>query len=105
MNTQQKFQQFSDKLPMTEEQIADLKATAPVYTPVYTTSQAANFFSVSIRTIQDWITRGYFPNAYALNPKTKRPTYRIPRSDIARIIELRRRQQVITTAGNSTNPS
>jgi len=61
---------------------------------IYTTIQAANFFSVSRRTIQDWIARGYFPNAYKLNPNARRPEYRIPRSDIAKIIDLRRQQQV-----------
>jgi len=56
----------------------------------YTSAQTAVFFCVSIRTVQDWIKKGYFPNAYKRNPHAKRPEYRIPQSDIAKIIELRR---------------
>jgi predicted site-specific integrase-resolvase len=59
---------------------------------IYTTAQAANFFSVSRRTIQDWIARGYFPNVFKLNPNARRPEYRIPQSDIAKIIALRQNQ-------------
>jgi len=97
--------QFSYKIPVTYDVIEDMEAVKPkLMDEIYTTTQAANFFSVSKRTIQDWITRGYFPNAYKLNPHAKRPEYRIPRSDIAKIIELRRLQQTTVTAGNSANP-
>ena len=46
------------------------------------TAQAAEMFKVDIRTIQQWIKNGRFPNAQRINPKAKRSPHIIPMNDI-----------------------
>lgn len=46
-----------------------------------TTTEAAERLGVSRVTINEWIDKGFFPNAYKLSGQAKSP-YRIPVSDI-----------------------
>jgi excisionase family DNA binding protein len=53
---------------------------------LYTSIEAAKIFGVADRTIRLWIYRGFFPNAYRLDPTT-RSVYRIPKEDIQAFLE------------------
>jgi excisionase family DNA binding protein len=53
--------------------------------------QTARRLGVTTRTVQSWIDRGYFPNAYKLKPYLSNSPYRIPESDVT-AFEARRQQ-------------
>lgn len=48
----------------------------------YSVEQAANILGVSARTIRNWIKKGRFPNAYKLDPQSKKSSYKIPKIDV-----------------------
>jgi hypothetical protein len=50
--------------------------------PDLSVSEVAKRLDVSMRTVTHWISRGYFPNAYPVNPRSLRPVYRIPLADV-----------------------
>jgi excisionase family DNA binding protein len=58
-----------------------------------TVTQAADRLKVSRRTIHNWIAKGYFPNAYKLDPHTANSHYRIPETDIQALEQQRRSPQ------------
>lgn len=53
------------------------------------TREAAERLGVTQQSIARWIKQGAFPNVFRLNPDAKRPTYRIPISDIEAFEERR----------------
>jgi excisionase family DNA binding protein len=52
-----------------------------------TTAQAAQQLKITERTLRNWINEGTI-HAYKLNPETK-SVYRIPQSEVDRILRLR----------------
>jgi len=55
-----------------------------------TVKQAAQRLNTKPRTVQSWIARGHFPNAYKLNPHARNSPYRIPENDVQRFEKDRR---------------
>ena len=57
---------------------------------VLSTKQAAERLHATSRQIIRWIHKGYFPNAYKLDPDAVNSHFRIPVSDIEAFEEKRR---------------
>lgn len=57
----------------------------------YTVNQAAKRLGVSARTVQNLITRGRFPGAWKVDPQAARSSWRIPREDLERFEDDRKR--------------
>jgi predicted DNA-binding transcriptional regulator AlpA len=55
------------------------------------TAQAGELLGVSDQTVLNWMRDGLFPNAIKLNPSKKNSPIRIPRSDIAKVLESQAR--------------
>ena len=62
-----------------------------VETKMLSTADVAERLRVHQTTVQGWIRRGYFPNAYKLGPGKNSP-YVIPESDVVTFEENRKRQ-------------
>ncbi|MCP4605077.1 MAG: helix-turn-helix domain-containing protein [Proteobacteria bacterium] len=58
-----------------------------------TAKEVATRLNVTPRAIQDWVRRGYFPNAYKVGPGKTSP-YRIPEKDVV-AFEENRKQSVV----------
>ena len=53
-----------------------------------TCGQVAELLGVTIGSINRWVLKGHFPNAWRVNPMS-RSTWRIPRKDVDAFIEMR----------------
>jgi predicted site-specific integrase-resolvase len=59
---------------------------------IMTATEVAEMLGVTPAAISQWCKRGYFPDAYRVNPRTKSP-WRIPKRNVLAFIEERRQQQ------------
>lgn len=81
---------MTDDIPTLEEMLNkyDEKAEDEIFGPA-TVAETADELGVSRRTVQLWVVKGYFPNAFPINPNAKRKEFRIPRADIRKFIAKR----------------